>query len=171
MYLYDVDWLDRWSLITGSKYLEYISRIRIWNNNWTLIGKLSNNNVELKVTKTIIWTEVFDWTKEENWIELECKIYNKIIYVNRPKKTLKGNFTTSQEGLPELKSTQIRWFLGQSDERLDLERAKVLKTTLSQGGPSDSSPLWLDGSHDGHAGGWTSWEVAKDAQERVGKQF
>jgi hypothetical protein len=37
-------------------------------------------------------------------LEHKCRIYNsaqQIIYVNRPKKTLKGNFTASQEGLSE----------------------------------------------------------------------
>ncbi len=42
---------------------------------------------------------------------------------------------------------------------------------LAQGGPSGLSPLRSDGSRDGQAGGWTSREVAKDAQGRVGKQL
>jgi hypothetical protein len=50
-------------------------------------------------------------------------------------------------------------------------RPKVLKTELAQERPSGSSPLRLDGSHDGQAGGWTLREVARDAQGRVGKQL
>ncbi len=50
-------------------------------------------------------------------------------------------------------------------------RPKALKTKLALGGLSGSSPLRSDSSHDGQAGGWTSWEVAKDAQGRVGKQL
>jgi hypothetical protein len=45
----------------------------------------------------------------------------------------------------------------------------VLKTKLAQGGPSGSSPLRSDGCHDVQVGGWTSREVAKDAQGRIGK--
>jgi hypothetical protein len=48
---------------------------------------------------------------------------------------------------------------------------KALKTKLAQGGPSGSSPLISDGSHDGQAEGWTLQKVAKDAQGRVGKQL
>ncbi len=48
---------------------------------------------------------------------------------------------------------------------------KALKTKLAQGGQSDLSPLRSDGSSNGQAGGWTSWEAAKDAQGRIGKQL
>ncbi len=68
LYLYDVYWLGRWLLLTGSKYLEYISRIRILNNNWTMLlnWNLMKQSFELN-----------DLTKERNWIELECKVNNK----------------------------------------------------------------------------------------------
>jgi hypothetical protein len=41
----------------------------------------------------------------------------------------------------------------------------------SQGGWSGLSPLRSDGSWDGQTRGWTSGEVAEDAQGRVGKQL
>ncbi len=40
-----------------------------------------------------------------------------------------------------------------------------------QGGLFWLCPLRSEGSCDGQAGGWTSWEVAKDAQGRYGKQL
>jgi hypothetical protein len=60
----------------------------------------------------------------------------------------------------------VRWEAGPSERW-----PEVLKTKLAQGGPSGSSPLRLDGSHDGQIGGWTSCEEAKDTQERVEKQI
>jgi hypothetical protein len=42
---------------------------------------------------------------------------------------------------------------------------KALKTTQVQGGPSDSSPLRLDGSHAGQARGWTVLMMAKGSQK------
>ncbi len=51
----------------------------------------------------------------------------------------------------------VRWEAGPR-ERLP----KVLKTKPTQGRPSGSSPLRSDGSHDGQARGWTSWEAADD---------
>ncbi len=41
---------------------------------------------------------------------------------------------------------------------------KTLKAKLAQGGPG-LSPLSLDGSCDGQAGGWTVLTVAKSTQE------
>jgi hypothetical protein len=62
---------------------------------------------------------------DKNLIEIECKTYNNAqctIYVNHPKKTLKWkNFHKAKEDCP-IESTQIRWFLGQSDGRLYLVR-------------------------------------------------
>ncbi len=48
---------------------------------------------------------------------------------------------------------------------------KALKTKLLMGGPSGSSLLRSDGSCEGQAGGWTAWEVSKDAQGRLGNLF
>jgi hypothetical protein len=50
-------------------------------------------------------------------------------------------------------------------------RPKALKSKLTQGGRSGSSPLKSEASHDGQAKCWTLWEAPKDAQERVGKQL
>jgi hypothetical protein len=48
---------------------------------------------------------------------------------------------------------------------------KVLKTKLTQGEASGSSPLRSDGSHNGQMGVWTSGEETKDTQGRVEKQL
>ncbi len=51
-YLCDVYWLWRWLLLMGSKHLEYISKIGILDNNWTIISywlkQRSSNTTELK---------------------------------------------------------------------------------------------------------------------------
>jgi hypothetical protein len=54
---------------------------------------------------------------------------------------------------PRIESTQIRWFLGQSDRRLDIVRSKALKNKLAKREPLGSHPLSSDGSLDGQAGG------------------
>ncbi len=41
---------------------------------------------------------------------------------------------------------------------------KVLKTKLTQGGPSGSGPLRSDGSRDGQVGSWTKLTMAKDSE-------
>jgi hypothetical protein len=53
LFLYDVYWLGRWVSITRAKYLEYISRIRILNNNRTIMFW------ELKVD----WNKAFELNK------------------------------------------------------------------------------------------------------------
>ncbi len=53
LFLYDVYWLGRWLLIMRSKYLKYISWIRILHSDWT---KLSELKVDWKLT---FWTEDF----------------------------------------------------------------------------------------------------------------
>jgi hypothetical protein len=61
--------------------------------------------------------------KKVNRIESEYKIYNKCTMYNArepPKKTLKGDFAASQGGLS--RCTQIKWFLGQSERRLNFVR-------------------------------------------------
>ncbi len=94
------------------------------------------------------------------------------LYVSYPKEALKGNFTTSQGDCSDrVLSDQmvlrtVRWEAG-SRKRQPL----ALKHKLTQKGPSGSSPLWSDGFRDGQAGGCTSWEAAKGAQGRVGKQL
>ncbi len=85
--------------------------------------------------------------------------------------TLKGDFAKSQEGLSG--SSPLR-----SDGSEDSQREagphekhpKALKTKLqcSSWGAISLSPLGSDGCCDGQPGGWTSWDAAKDAQERVG---
>ncbi len=43
----------------------------------------------------------------------------------------------------------VRWEAGPRKSQ-----QKVLRTKLTQGGPSGSSPLRSDGSHDGQVAGW-----------------
>jgi hypothetical protein len=50
--------------------------------------------------------------------------YTITTYVNHPKEALEGNFTARD-------STQIRWFLEQSDGRLDLGRGGQRHLKLS----------------------------------------
>ncbi len=80
------------------------------------------------------------------------------MYVNRPKNTLKG-FYSKPRGIVQNKSTQIRWFSGQSDRRRYLVGGsqRHSKTKLAQRGPSGFSPnpLRSDASCDGQAGGGT----------------
>jgi hypothetical protein len=40
----------------------------------------------------------------------------------------------------------------------------MLKTKLTQGGPSGSSPLRSDGSRDGQVRSWTKLTMAKDSE-------
>ncbi len=89
-----------------------------------------------------------------------------MIYVNCPK----GKTAQSQEGLPDqVHSDQmvlgtVRW------EAVPCEKwPKALKIKVAQGGPSGSSPLRSDGSHDGQAGGWTTLTVAIGAQRESRK--
>jgi hypothetical protein len=65
-------------------------------------------------------------------------------------------FLQQAKGAVRIKSTEIRWFLGQSDGRLDFMRGgqRHSKTKLAQGGPSGSIPLRSDGSCDGLMGGF-----------------
>jgi hypothetical protein len=53
------------------------------------------------------------------------------IYANCPKKTLKGGFAKSPGGTVRIESTQIRWFSGQADGRLDLMRGGQSHSKLS----------------------------------------
>jgi hypothetical protein len=74
----------------------------------------------------------------------------QILHVNHPKKTLKGDFATSQGGL--FRSTPlktVRW--------KNLKRAGqgALKSKLTQGEPSGTGQLRSDGFCDGQAG-WAS---------------
>ncbi len=48
---------------------------------------------------------------------------------------------------------------------------EALKIKLAQGGLSGTSLPRSGGSCDGQAGGWTALTVAKDTEERVGKQL
>ncbi len=76
--------------------------------------------------------------------------------MNCPEKALKRETAQGQGRLSEsshLRSMVLGTFRQQT---APCERwPKTLKTKLAQGGPSDSSPLRSEGSHDGHAGSWT----------------
>jgi hypothetical protein len=95
-----------------------------------------------------------------------------MIYEEHPKNPFKDDFSKAKGDSPNWVHTDqtvlgtVRWEAGPRERR-----PKALKTKLAQGGPSSLSLLRSDGSHDGQAGGWASWEVAKDAQGRVGQQL
>jgi hypothetical protein len=98
-----------------------------------------------------------------------------MIYVKRPKKTFEGNFYSNPRVTVWIKSTRIRWFSGQSDRRLDLDRGgqRCSKNQPSSRRAMGSSPHRSDDSRDGRAGGWTLGEVAKDTQgdlENISRQ-
>jgi hypothetical protein len=80
-----------------------------------------------------------------------------IIYVNRPKKTLKGNFTANQGGLSDrdysdqLVLGTVRW------EAVPQKRwPKVLKSKLAEEDHEARVSTDQLGSCDGQPGGWTS---------------
>jgi hypothetical protein len=76
--------------------------------------------------------------------------------VNRPKKTLKGDFATGERGcLDRVHSDQMVLGAIRQEAGPQERRPKALNAKLAQVGPSDSSPLRSDGSRDGQAGGWT----------------
>jgi hypothetical protein len=91
-------------------------------------------------------------------MESERKIHNKctLYYISKPsKKTLKGDFATSNKGdcpnhvhSHQMGLRAVRWEAGPHERQ-----PKALKNKLSQGGPSGLSPLRSDGSCDGQAGG------------------
>ncbi len=62
------------------------------------------------------------------------QIYNNAQHImnkNCPKKTLKEEALHKPRGTVQIKSTQIRWFLRQSDGMLDLVRGGQRHSTLS----------------------------------------
>jgi hypothetical protein len=82
-------------------------------------------------------------------------MYILYIYIcQTSQNALKGAFYFKQEGLIE--STQIRWFLKQSGGGGWWRWPEALKSKLTQGGPSGSSPPRSDGSRDGQTRGWNS---------------
>jgi hypothetical protein len=95
-----------------------------------------------------------------------------MIYGNHPKKILGGKMHKAR-GTVWNKSTQIRWFSGQSDGRRwpGERQPKALRTKLALWGPSGSNPLRSYGSHDGQAGGWTALTVAKGIKGTVSRDF
>jgi hypothetical protein len=81
-----------------------------------------------------------------------CKKYNKciiIICVNHPKKDHQGRFFSTQVHSDEMVLRTVRWDL---KNRLP----KELKSKLTKGEPSGSSPLRSDDSHDDQVGDWAS---------------
>jgi hypothetical protein len=83
----------------------------------------------------------------------KCKMYN---VCEQSLKGSQGKNCTRPRGTVQIKSTQIRWFSGQSDRRLDLMRGGQIYSKLSylkMGGQSGSSTLRSDGSCEGQAGG------------------
>jgi hypothetical protein len=84
---------------TGSKYLEYLSRIRTLNNNWTIIEQycLRIEDWLKQAFELNVWLN----KKEKNHIESECKCTTNAqytIYANHPKKTLEGSFCSKPRG-------------------------------------------------------------------------
>ncbi len=53
------------------------------------------------------------------------------IYMNHSEKNLKRTFYDKPRGTVQIKSTQIRWFWGQSDGRLDLAKGGPRHSKLS----------------------------------------
>ncbi len=102
---------------TGLKYPEYISRIRILNNNQTTLFK------NWSWLKQSIGTECLAEWKKKN--RVECKNIQSMhnVQYSIPELSLKdsqGGFCSKLRGIVWIESTQIRWFLGQTDGRLDL---------------------------------------------------
>ncbi len=78
---------------------------------------------------------------------MQNKVY---IYVNRPKKALKGNlhkakgYYTNRGHLDQMVLATVRQEDGPHERR-----PKTIKSMLAQGGPSGSSPRRSNVSHDG----------------------
>ncbi len=81
------------------------------------------------------------------------------------RKTFNEKTAQSQGETDQIESTQIRWFSGHPDGKLDL------RFKLAQGEPPGLSPLRSVGFHDGQMGGWTALTVAKGLTGRVKKQL
>ncbi len=146
---------------------EYWAIIEQWlNNYWT---------TELKDH----WNKFLSWMillQKETEFEFKCKIYNNCTINNTytaQKRHSRGILHQAEGDCPDwVHSDQkmvlwtVRWEAGPHERQV-----QAPKTKLAQRGPSSSSPLRSDGTCDGQAGGWTSWEVSKDAQGRVRKHL
>jgi hypothetical protein len=79
------------------------------------------------------------------------------IYVKCPKRLSRGILQQAKGDCPDRVHSDhmVLGTVRQEAEPCERE-AKALKTKLAQGGPSSSSPLRSDGTHDSQAGGWTS---------------
>jgi hypothetical protein len=98
---FDVYWLyvagDGYN-VTGSKYLEYISRIRIL----TTIEQWLHNIAEMKVKRKQRFDWRFDHKEKKTKVSRNAKYTVnalQILYVNHAKKTLKGDFAANQGGM------------------------------------------------------------------------
>jgi hypothetical protein len=78
-------------------------------------------------------------------------------------KSLSGGNFTKPRATVQIKSDQI---LGTVRREAGLHDSK---TKLAQRGPSHSSPLRSDGSHDSQLGGWTMFMVASGTQRKSWK--
>jgi hypothetical protein len=107
-----------------------------------------------KLTEANVWTE--DWSNEEMKAEMSgtAKTYSEYTINNICQRVIlqqaKGDISDRVHSDLMVLGT-FRQEAG-SQKRL----LKALKTNLTQGGPSSSSPLGSDGSRDGTTGGWTS---------------
>jgi hypothetical protein len=89
------------------------------------------------------------------------------ICVSLPKKTLKGDLAQAKGNCQHRVHSDHRDF-GTVRRGLDLVRgSQRWSTKLAQGGPSGSSPLWSDGSHDSQVGGWTPCVRKGVSQDQV----
>ncbi len=96
------------------------------------------------------------------WIYNKCRVYN----IRNSKKV------QSQGDCPNrIHSDQTILRIVRREAEPCERWPKALKTKLTQGGPSGSSPLRSDGSRYGQAGAWTALTVAKALKGRVGKQL
>jgi hypothetical protein len=132
--------LGRWLLLSVSKRLEYISRIRIMNNNQILIGEQLNNFAELKQSFVL---KDLNEQKKENWSESECKILLTVL-----KRHSREILLQSKGGCSDwVRSNQMVFGTVWQEAGPQERQSKVLKTKLAQGGPSGSTTQFR----------WFSW--------------
>ncbi len=126
-YLYDVYWFAWWLLFTGSKYLEYISSIRIMHND------IINGNNCLQN----IWTNISEW--EQN-LGMNGMMPMWLQIVNSQYRHFNTRTTHWTDTLSNEYSREIRGLLCAQGTHC-----------TGQGGLSWLSPLRLDGSQDDQA--------------------
>ncbi len=107
--------------VTGSKYLEYISRIRILNNERTI------TIIKQIIKQYCIGNKHLNWMfwlnkRKETKSSQNTRIYHECTINNKCEPSSRG-FYSKPRGTFRIESSQIRWFSGQSDGRLDLVRS------------------------------------------------